>query len=629
MATPPNFTTRRTVAGAMCCAPGRPSTPCRACFPTGPKREVRPRVCSGAACGKESPTCIGGPEVSQNANERLLNALASVDDSRSVEELTAQIQTHNHWGGRRVRGLRPWGEDKELLSAEAESPKERRRRSAAVSRKLRLLRAHGLIHKVYRTHRYNVAAAGRAILVAVLTTARTTCPAVESAWQCRMREIVAPGGLPHQFLQLQFYSSSYLISRISFSLVRAAWSILSMWVLVSFWISSWARLSSSSVIFLSLRSALTASLPSRRMLRTDTRWCSATPCRRLTNSLRRSSVRGGMGSRIILPSLAGFRPRSETRMAFSIGPICEASQGRMVAASCCRSPMSFSMRTLTLFSTSLMDWKAGPAGAAVCSVFISGLVNERTDGLAHRHTHYIAARVQIENNNRKLVVPAHGNGSGVHDGQRLGQDFQVRNFTVHHGAGELQGVLIVHSIHAGGFGDHLRADFQGAQGGGGVGREVRIRGAAGEDADAALFQMAQGASADVRLGHLVHLDGAHDPGMHADLFQGVLQRQGIDHGGEHAHVVGGHAIHVLGGGRDAAEDIAAAHHQPDLDAGGGYRGHFRGQLIDTRGVDAESGASGQRFAAELEHDSLILRHWRRAALRRRIRSRPRLPRCTG
>src|ERR1039457_6170 len=79
----------------------------------------------------------------------------------------------------------------------------------------------------------------------------------------------------------------------------------------------------------------------------------------------------------------------------------------------------------------------------------------------------------------------------------------------------------------------------------------------------------------------------------------------------------------------AAEDIAAAHHQPDLDAGGGYRGHFRGQLIDTRGVDAESGASGQRFAAELEHDSLILRHWRRAALRRRIRSRPRRPPCTG
>ena len=136
-------------------------------------------------------------EVSQKSNERLLNALASVDDSRSVEELTTDIQKPTNWGDRRVRGLRPWGEDKELITAvnhgeflinglrnrdlqkllygtEAESPAERRRRSAAISRKLRLLRAHGLIQKVPRTHRYHVTDAGRAILVVVLTTARTT-----------------------------------------------------------------------------------------------------------------------------------------------------------------------------------------------------------------------------------------------------------------------------------------------------------------------------------------------------------------------------------------------------------------------------------------------------------------------
>ena len=136
-------------------------------------------------------------EVSQKANDRLLNALASVDDSQSVEELTADIQQHTHWNGRRVRGLRPWAEDKELFTAinhgeflingfrnrdlqallnrtEAEAPTERRRRSAAISRKLRLLRAHGLIQKVPRTHRYHVTDAGRVILVAVLTTARTS-----------------------------------------------------------------------------------------------------------------------------------------------------------------------------------------------------------------------------------------------------------------------------------------------------------------------------------------------------------------------------------------------------------------------------------------------------------------------
>lgn len=136
-------------------------------------------------------------EVSQKANDRLLNALASVDDSRSVEELTVDIQKHTPWGGRRVRGLRPWAEDKELFTAinhgeflingfrnrdlqkslygaEAESPVERRRRSAAISRKLRLLRAHGLIQKVPRTHRYQVTETGRTILIAVLTTAKAS-----------------------------------------------------------------------------------------------------------------------------------------------------------------------------------------------------------------------------------------------------------------------------------------------------------------------------------------------------------------------------------------------------------------------------------------------------------------------
>jgi len=136
-------------------------------------------------------------EVSQKANERLLDALASVDDSRSVEELTAGIQKPVQWGGRRTRGLRPWGEDQPLLKAinhgdflingfrnrnlqallydtEPDSPAECRRRSSTISRKLRMLRAHGIVQKIPRTHRYQVTDAGRTILLAVLTTARTS-----------------------------------------------------------------------------------------------------------------------------------------------------------------------------------------------------------------------------------------------------------------------------------------------------------------------------------------------------------------------------------------------------------------------------------------------------------------------
>lgn len=136
-------------------------------------------------------------EISQNANERLMNALAGVDDTRSTEELTRDIQKPTRWNGRRVRALRPWADDRTLLAAinhgefllngfrnrdlqrllyggAADSAQERRRRSAAVSRKLRLLRAHGLIRKVPGTHRYMVIDSARVVLVAVLTVARTT-----------------------------------------------------------------------------------------------------------------------------------------------------------------------------------------------------------------------------------------------------------------------------------------------------------------------------------------------------------------------------------------------------------------------------------------------------------------------
>jgi hypothetical protein len=134
-------------------------------------------------------------EISQQVNERLIQALASVDDSRRVEELTTAIQRPAVWKKRRVRALRPWGDDRHLLTAinhgefflhgfrnrdlqrllysgEVASQGERRRRSAAISRKLGLLRAHGLIRKVPHTHRYQVTGEGRTILVAVLTTAR-------------------------------------------------------------------------------------------------------------------------------------------------------------------------------------------------------------------------------------------------------------------------------------------------------------------------------------------------------------------------------------------------------------------------------------------------------------------------
>jgi len=67
-----------------------------------------------------------------------------------------------------VAGLR----NRDLVAALYEKPAptepERRRRSARVTRLLRLLRAHGLLHKIPHTHRYQVSPQGRKTITALL-----------------------------------------------------------------------------------------------------------------------------------------------------------------------------------------------------------------------------------------------------------------------------------------------------------------------------------------------------------------------------------------------------------------------------------------------------------------------------
>jgi len=138
-------------------------------------------------------------EVCQAANGRYLDALASVDDSVTLQELLEKnkVTTPVEWNGKGVRALHPFEpKDTALLAAvsrgefsinglrnrdlqrllftgEASSPEERKRRSAWVTRQLRLLRAHGLISKVPHTHRYQVTSLGRQIITAVLTARET------------------------------------------------------------------------------------------------------------------------------------------------------------------------------------------------------------------------------------------------------------------------------------------------------------------------------------------------------------------------------------------------------------------------------------------------------------------------
>jgi hypothetical protein len=132
-------------------------------------------------------------QISQRANERYLDAFAPLDDTTRFAELIAPLQQPCGKGKQRVRPLHPFrADDHQLLEAinhgefainglrnrdlqrllytdATIDPKEKRRRSAAVSRKLRLLRAHGVIRKIPKTHRYQVTEAGRLAIAAVLT----------------------------------------------------------------------------------------------------------------------------------------------------------------------------------------------------------------------------------------------------------------------------------------------------------------------------------------------------------------------------------------------------------------------------------------------------------------------------
>jgi hypothetical protein len=130
--------------------------------------------------------------ISQAANERYFEALAQLEDATPLGTLAANIGRPAYLHGRRVRALQPWSPDdvallqavqrgeftlnglrnrdlcRLLFQTPATTTTQQRQRSAAVGRKLRLLRAHRLLKKVPRTHRYQLTSRGRAIITALL-----------------------------------------------------------------------------------------------------------------------------------------------------------------------------------------------------------------------------------------------------------------------------------------------------------------------------------------------------------------------------------------------------------------------------------------------------------------------------
>lgn len=136
--------------------------------------------------------------VCQAANDRYAEALAAVKDQTPLKEWTDPLcqralapgqNPHQH----KVRALNPLSADDAGLLAAILDPKfavaglrnrdltqtlypkptadvqEKRRRSGRVTRLIRLLRAHGLLQKIPKSHRYQLSADARKRITAVLT----------------------------------------------------------------------------------------------------------------------------------------------------------------------------------------------------------------------------------------------------------------------------------------------------------------------------------------------------------------------------------------------------------------------------------------------------------------------------
>ncbi|MCP5104247.1 MAG: hypothetical protein GY950_12745 [bacterium] len=133
-------------------------------------------------------------QASQTSNERYIEALAGLDTDTPIKDLVQPICLPVKWKGKRVRQMQPWKkEDVELLLAirrgefcingfrnkdlvqimypqvdDFSSEKERKKVAAKCTRKIRLLRAHGLIRKMPNSYRYVTSKKGNEIIPAVL-----------------------------------------------------------------------------------------------------------------------------------------------------------------------------------------------------------------------------------------------------------------------------------------------------------------------------------------------------------------------------------------------------------------------------------------------------------------------------
>ena len=130
-------------------------------------------------------------EVSHAANERYLDHLAAANIADTLHETASDICKRIRKNGKSHRALNPWNDEdyqtlqflargehqlngfvnkqlRETLYGNSKDATERKKQSGQATRRIRLLRAHGLIRKVPKENRYQLTPKGRRVSAAIL-----------------------------------------------------------------------------------------------------------------------------------------------------------------------------------------------------------------------------------------------------------------------------------------------------------------------------------------------------------------------------------------------------------------------------------------------------------------------------
>ncbi len=133
-------------------------------------------------------------QASRACNNRYLNSLQGLNTEKTIKDLIDPVCESIEWKGRKFRGMRLWKTDESKLLAaisrgefcingfrnrqlvevlyphidKNSNKKERKSVASAITRKIQILRAHGLIRKMPNSYRYVLSKKGNEIIPAVL-----------------------------------------------------------------------------------------------------------------------------------------------------------------------------------------------------------------------------------------------------------------------------------------------------------------------------------------------------------------------------------------------------------------------------------------------------------------------------